>query len=124
LDQPLSLWGGMDPATGRVIDRRHPQVGEDLAGRVVFMPSGRGSSSSSSVLAEAIRSGTAPAAVVLLEPDGVLALGALVGAELYGRAVPVVVLDRSDYHDIRSGDDVLVEATERSATVRVVGQRD
>ena len=55
LDEPLSLWGGMDPATGTVIDRRHPQSGEDLAGRVVLMPSGRGSSSSSSVLAEAVR---------------------------------------------------------------------
>ena len=36
LDEPLSLWGGMDPATGTVIDRRHPQSGQDLAGRVVL----------------------------------------------------------------------------------------
>jgi predicted aconitase with swiveling domain len=118
LDEPLSLWGGMDPVTGRVIDRRHPQAGQDVAGRVLMMPSGRGSSSSSSVLAEAVRAGTAPAAVVLLEPDPIVALGAVVAAELYGRRVPVVVVDEGTYRAIRSGDEVVVEAGETSATVR------
>ena len=55
LDEPLSFWGGFDAETGTVIDRAHPQVGASLAGRVVVMPFGRGSSSGSSVLAEAIR---------------------------------------------------------------------
>ena len=119
LDEPLSLWGGMDPATGTVIDRRHPQAGENLAGRVVLMPSGRGSSSSSSVLAESVRAGSAPAAMILLEPDPIVALGAVVSAELYGRRVPVVVLDQAAYLAIGSGDDVVVEAGEHAATVRV-----
>ena len=122
LDEPLSLWGGMDPTTGKVIDRRHPQAGEDLAGRVVLMPSGRGSSSSSSVLAEAVRAGTAPAAVVLLEPDPIVALGAVVAAELYGRRVPVVVLDEAAYGAIRTGDEVVVEADDEKASVSVTGR--
>ncbi len=71
LDEPLSMWGGLDPETGTVIDRRHPQCGTDLTGRIAVMPGGRGSSSSSSVLAEAIRRGTAPAAIVLREPDDI-----------------------------------------------------
>jgi predicted aconitase with swiveling domain len=91
LDEPLSFWGGVDPATGEVIEVRHPQRGANVAGRVLVMPSGRGSSSSSSVLAEAIRTGTAPAAIVLLEPDPILALGAIVARELYGVAIPIVV---------------------------------
>jgi len=124
LDEPLSLWGGMDPATGRVIDRRHPQAGQDVGGRVFSMPSGRGSSLSSSVLAEAVRAGTAPAAVVLLEPDSIVALGAVVAAELYGRRVPVVVVDEGTYRAIRSGDQVVVEAGEESASVSVVGGRE
>jgi predicted aconitase with swiveling domain len=66
-------------------------VGSSLAGRVLVMPSGRGSSSSSYVLAEAIRAGTAPVAVVLGAADAIVALGAIVAAELYGIAVPVVV---------------------------------
>src|SRR5687767_13290425 len=92
LDEGLSLWGGMDPATGELIDRHHPQCGANLAGRVVVMPSGRGSSSSASVLAEAVRAGTAPAAIVLREPDLILAIGAAVAEELYGVRIPVVVL--------------------------------
>ncbi|HLA92113.1 MAG TPA: DUF126 domain-containing protein, partial [Actinomycetota bacterium] len=61
LEEPLSFWGGIDPATGVVIDVHHPQRGANVAGTILVMPGGRGSSSSSSVLAEAIRAGTAPA---------------------------------------------------------------
>jgi predicted aconitase with swiveling domain len=91
LEEPLSFWGGFDPATGRLVDPHHPQVGAALAGCVLVMPAGRGSSSSSSVLAEAVRAGTAPAAVVLGEPDPIVALGAIVAEELYGAGPPVVV---------------------------------
>jgi len=92
LEEPLSFWGGLDHATGEIIDRRHPQSGENVRGRMLCMPAGRGSSSSSSVLAEAIRAGTAPAGIVLREPDGIVALGAIVAQELYGTIMPVVVV--------------------------------
>ncbi|MEX0650434.1 MAG: DUF126 domain-containing protein [Actinomycetota bacterium] len=91
LDEPLSFWGGLNPETGELIDAHHPQAGASLTGKVLVMTSGRGSSSSSYVLAEAIRAGTAPAAVVLAEPDPIVALGAIVASELYGITVPVVV---------------------------------
>jgi predicted aconitase with swiveling domain len=110
LEESLSLWGGMDPHTGRVIDPRHPQFGAVLAGRVVLMPSGRGSSSSSSVLAESVRAGSAPRAIVLREPDAILAVGAVVAAELYRHRIPVVVAPQSLHRAIRAGDIVLVEA--------------
>jgi predicted aconitase with swiveling domain len=93
LDEPLSFWGGIDPRSGEIIDVHHPQRGANVAGRVLVMPGGRGSSSSSSVLAEAIRAGTAPAAIVLREPDPIVALGAIVARELYRVAIPVVVTD-------------------------------
>jgi predicted aconitase with swiveling domain len=91
LGEPISFWGGIDPRTGRVIDRRHPQAGEVIAGTILVMPSGRGSSTSSTVLAECIRAGTAPAAIVLHEGDPILVVGAVVAGELYGRSIPVVV---------------------------------
>lgn len=97
LDEPLSFWGGLDPVTGRLIDPHHSQCGSTLTGRVLIMPSGRGSSSSSYVLAESIRAGTAPAAIVLSEPDPIVALGAIVARELYGINVPVVVLSADAY---------------------------
>jgi predicted aconitase with swiveling domain len=112
LEQPLSFWGGVDPDTGTVIDRRHPQLGAHLAGRVVVMAHGRGSSSSSTVLAEAIRLATAPSAMLLLEADPILALGANVAQELYGRSLPIVVLSPDDYGAIQTDDTVTVDAGE------------
>lgn len=94
---PLSFWGGYDPEAGRVIDRSHPALGAEFAGRVLVMPSGRGSSSSSTVLAEAIRLGTAPAAIVLSEPDAILVIGALVAQRLYARTCPIAVLIPADH---------------------------
>jgi uncharacterized protein len=118
LDEPVSFWGGVDPATGRVVDTRHPQHGRELGGTILVMPSGRGSSSSSSILAEAIRAGTAPAAMILREADGILALGAMVAAELYGSEVPVIVLDPASYDGLREGSRVSVEAGPHEAAVR------
>ncbi|HEX5038995.1 MAG TPA: DUF126 domain-containing protein [Candidatus Limnocylindria bacterium] len=109
LGEPLSLWGGMDPATGEIIDAHHPQRGANLAGRVVVMPSGRGSSSSASVLAEAVRAGTAPKAIVLAEPDLILAIGAAVAEELYGTRVPVIVAEPTMLATIADGDELLVQ---------------
>jgi hypothetical protein len=106
LDEPLSLWGGLDPATGQVIEPRHPQHGARVSGRVLVLPAARGSSSSASVLAEAIRAGTAPAAIVLGEPDLILALGAAVAEELYGVQIPILVLPSDDLAAIRDGATV------------------
>lgn len=118
LDEPLSFWGGVDPATGALIDTHHPQRGASLTDRVLIMPSGRGSSSSSYVLAEAIRAGTAPVAIVLREPDGIVALGAIVARELYGTLVPVVVLEGTTYDAVVDGGPIVVEARDDGATVR------
>ena len=87
----MSFWGGFDPKTGGIIDRRHPQSGINLAGRVVLMRESRGSGTAPGSLAEAIRLGTAPAAIVLVTPDLNLAIGAAVG-RLYGRGLPVVTV--------------------------------
>jgi uncharacterized protein len=108
LEAPLSLWGGLDPRSGRLSDHHHPQLGATLTGRVLVLPSGRGSSSSSSVLAEAIRLGTAPLAILLAEPDEILVLGALVAAYLYGRTCPIVVMPPSARGAIATGDQVAV----------------
>ena len=119
LDEPLSFWGGIEAKTGLVIDERHPQARANVRGKILVMPSGRGSSSSSSVLAEAIRSGTAPSGIVLAEPDGILALGALVAGRLYGKACPVVVLGIEAYEAIRSGFGVTVDTQAGSTSARV-----
>jgi predicted aconitase with swiveling domain len=110
LSEPLSLWGGLDPATGEVVDAHHPQRGANVGGRVLVMPAGRGSSSSSSTLSEAARAGNAPHAIVLGEPDVILAIGAAVAEELYGIRIPVLVVPPAELATIQDG--VLVAITE------------
>ena len=82
LDQPISFWGGVDPKTGGIADVRHPQHGENVAGRVLFLPGTIGSSSASAVLLELVRGGRAPAAIVMHEPDAILLLGLIVAREM------------------------------------------
>ena len=93
LTAPLSFWGGIDVESGRIIDHSHPQRDVCVTGTILVMPGGRGSSSSSSVLAETIRRGTAPAAIVLGTPDPILTVGVLVADALYGRTCRIVVSD-------------------------------
>jgi uncharacterized protein len=111
LTEPLSFWGGVDETTGEVIDVHHPEHGANVAGRVLVMPSGRGSSSSSSVLAELIRAGVGPAAILLGERDPIIALGATVAETLYGRAVPVLVLTADEYERAAAAKRVLLRAS-------------
>lgn len=93
LSEPLSFWGGVDVDSGEIIDRSHPEAGANVAGKILVMPSGRGSSSSASVLAEAIHSGTAPAGILLQRPDPILVAGAIVAEFLYGTRLPLAICD-------------------------------
>lgn len=110
LAEPLSLWGGLNPETGQIIDQRHPQCGERVTGKVLVLPCGRGSSSASSILLEAVRLNTAPTAIITNEPDGILALGAVVAQEIYGRTPPVLVLRDPAYARLQTGQ--LMQITE------------
>ena len=101
LAEPLSFWGGIDPKSGAIIDERHPQCGANVAGRILALPRGRGSSSASSILLEACRRGTAPAAILTREVDGILTLGAVVARELYDAPLPMLTLSATDYAKLR-----------------------
>ncbi len=99
--EPLSFWGGYDAETGEIIDRRHPLSGQVGTGRIMAIPATRGSSTTTAVLLEAIRRGTAPAAFLTRGPDTFLALAAIVAAQLYDRAPPVIALTPDDFDACR-----------------------
>ena len=114
--EPISFWGGVCPRTGQVIDRRHDLSGANVAGRVFVFPTGRGSSTSSATLMQSIKAGVAPAAIINISVDPMLALGSIVSDEMYGRTVPVVILDKKDFASIKQDDHVVVK---RDGTVLV-----
>ena len=90
LRAPISFWGGVDPVDGTVCDPRHPDFGQRLGGSVVWIPSTIGSSSSSSVLLELLRLGTAPAALLIGRRDPILPLGVVVAETMGYPSIPVV----------------------------------
>jgi hypothetical protein len=58
-------------------------------------------------------------AIVLAEPDGILALGALVASKLYGTMTPVVVVDDATYRSIASGMEIEIRRQDGGWEVRV-----
>ena len=92
LAEPLSFWGGVDPDTGVVIDRHHPEVGVGLAGTTLLTGATRGSSSTTSTFLECVRRGTAPALVLLTDPDTILAVAVAAAWEIYGLGPSLVLL--------------------------------
>ena len=117
LDEPLSFWGGLDSATGTITDRLHPQRGACVAGRILIMPTGRGSSSGSATLAEALRLGNGPAAILMLERDAIVVVGAMVAAELYGLACPVAVANGEDWEALAAAASLKLEASPEGAAI-------
>jgi predicted aconitase/predicted aconitase with swiveling domain len=106
----LSFWGGVDPDTGAIIDTHHPDHGASLAGRMVLMPTSRGSCSGSGVLLQLARNGTAPAALVFREAEDILTLGAIISARLFDRPIAVLRLPAETY-----------EALSRAAEAEIKG---
>ncbi|MGX5842294.1 aconitase X swivel domain-containing protein [Mesorhizobium sp. ArgA1] len=107
LTAPISFWGGVDPMSGHIADVRHPQHGEPVSGRVLFLPGTIGSSSASAVLLELVHNGHAPAALVLHEPDAILLLGLIVAREM-GWETPMAVRLGRDQFDLFRGGRVAV----------------
>jgi predicted aconitase with swiveling domain len=103
-DVPLSFWGGYDAATGKIIDQRHPLADRMARGQVLVIPSGRGSCSGSGVLLEAIRNGTAPVAIITSRIDPIIALGAVLGDELYSSHPVLIFVDEATRRVMRTGD--------------------
>jgi uncharacterized protein len=120
LRDPLSFWGGYDSIQGMIVEQTHPCFGHGLAGKILVMPRAKGSSSSSSVLAEAIRNGTGPAGVILRERDLIIAIGVIVARELYGIEVPLVVVDDETFETLCAADRTIrMDASEDGKEARI-----
>jgi len=76
---PISFLSGVDPETGIVVEKGHPLEGKSVAGTVLVFPFGKGSTVGSYVLYALAKNGHAPAAIVNLEAEAIIATGAIIG---------------------------------------------
>ncbi len=103
LDEPLSFWGGFDAQTGQVIDQHHPQAGAMAGGTLLALPETRGSAGTPAGVAEAIRNGSGPLAIITAKKDFNLVAGVMTARRLYDICVPVVEIARADLASLRTG---------------------
>jgi hypothetical protein len=113
--EALSFWGGYDFQTGEIIDKHHPLVGVRAAGRILAVPCSKGSSTTTAVLLEAVRAGTAPAAILTTGADSFFALASIVADVMYGKSFPVIALEPDAFASLQSGRRLIVE---RSGLIR------
>lgn len=110
LDEPLSFWGAFEPRSGVILDVHHPQRGACVKDTVLVMTETRGSGSAPGAIAEAIRLGTAPVAIILAEADTNLAVGAEVAATLYGRRCVVACVTLEELERLRGAWRIAIAA--------------
>ncbi len=103
--QTLSGFGGIDPLTGTVTERRHELCGQSFAGKVLVFRGAKGSSGWASNFQTARLAGAGPIAMIFTEMTTKIALGAVV------MRVPAMTdLDQDPLTTIATGDWVRVDA--------------
>ena len=117
LDQAISFWGGVDPISGTIADPRHANFGASISGTVLAIPSTVGSSSSSAIMLELLREGTAPAAILLGKADAILSLGAIVGQELGYAGIPILEVPIAELAGFEQG--VMLRVTSEGIVARL-----
>ncbi|MBX6354406.1 MAG: DUF126 domain-containing protein [Micromonosporaceae bacterium] len=103
--QTISGWGGIDPATGTIIERRHELCGQSFAGKILVFPGAKGSSGWSGFFQATRLMGTAPLGMLYTVTTTKVALGAVVT-----RVPTVTDLDRDPVKVINTGDWVRIDA--------------
>jgi hypothetical protein len=99
--QPISFYGGVDPATGVVIEKGHELQGQSVKGKILVFPSGKGSTVGSYTLYRMKKNGTAPAGMINRECETVVAVGVIISE------IPCV--DKIDISKIKTGDKIQIE---------------
>lgn len=104
---PISFLGSVDPKTGIVLEEKHVLVGRSIKDKILIFPYGKGSTVGSYVMYQLKKNGTAPAAIINLETEPIVAVGAIISK------IPLVdLLEKNPYEYLKDGDLVIVNGNE------------
>ena len=117
--QPISFWGCVDPVTGHISDKRHELFGESVSEKVLVFPFGKGSSTGSLMILELLRLNLAPAAIINIRTEPVLATGPVVGKHFYGKTFPIVNVAESDFNLLKIGKYAEIVSRKSGSYVRI-----
>lgn len=114
----LSFWGGVDARTGTVIDTHHPLVGKSVAGKVLAIPSSRGSCSGSGVILELLLNGSQPSALIFAREEMILTLGVLIAEEMFQKSIPVLHVPMSSFNRLLQFEYVGISGTQVTSATK------
>ncbi len=100
----ISFLGNVNAETGIVVDPNHELYGRSIAGTVLIFPGGKGSTVGSYVIYQLKKRGVAPAAMINLHSEPIVAVGAIISDIPLVDRVPEWILD------IKNGTKVVVDA--------------
>ena len=98
----ISFYGGVDPETGKVVEKGHTLEGESIAGKVLVFPTGKGSTVGSYTLFRLKKAGNAPAAILNAESETITAVGCIISG------IPCV--DHLPIEKIKTGNQIRMDA--------------
>jgi predicted aconitase with swiveling domain len=102
--EPISFLGNVDPMTGMVVDPAHELFGRSVAGTVLIFPGGKGSTVGSYVIYQLKKRGLAPAAMINIRSEPIVAVGAIISG------IPLVDRVPEEILELESGALVEVDA--------------
>lgn len=100
--KPISFLGGVDPANGKIIEKKHDLYGKCIKDKVLCFPHGHGSTVGSYVLYSLAKQKLAPKVIVNQTADSVVVVGAIIA--------DIPMIDQIDIRQIKTGDTVEVDA--------------
>lgn len=102
--EPIGFLGGVDPQNGIVIEKNHPLEGKNVAGKVLVFPNGKGSTVGSYVLLQLSKNKKAPAAIINMSAEPIIAVGAIISK------IPMVDRPEKDIHALlKDGKRITVD---------------
>jgi len=104
--EAISFLGGVDPKSGKVVEKGHPLEGKSIAGKVLVFPRGKGSTVGTYVIFQLKKNGKAPAAIVNVESEIIVAVGAILAE------IPMIdMLEGDGYARLKNGMKVKVDGS-------------
>ena len=109
--EAISFLGNVDAKTGLVVDPAHELFGQCIAGKVLIFPGGKGSTVGSYVIYQLKKRNLAPAAMINLHSEPIVAVGAIISS------IPLV--DRVPEEILQIKNGTLVEVDADGGLVRI-----
>jgi predicted aconitase with swiveling domain len=102
--EAISFLGNVDAETGMVVDPAHELFGQCIAGKVLIFPGGKGSTVGSYVIYQLKKKGLAPAAMINIRSEPIVAVGAIISG------IPLVDRVSEEILHTKIGTVVVVDA--------------